>query len=110
MIIRPQDNIKQPSNIRSISRSWLRYQELEEALGLAEQHLNDSDKQTVIQDLQQQVNELQAEVHSRANTAEHLRQELEKAEAARQQAAAELSVALRQQHSVKVGHSTLQLC
>jgi len=59
--------------------------------------------------LLQQVDQLQAELQSRGDTAEHLQQALQTAQAARQRAADELSQALDQQRSVQVGHYALPL-
>ena len=79
-----------------------RYQELEEALSLAEQHLSQHDKQTAVKDLEQQIQHLQMELSSQSARAEHLHQELQTAEAVKQQATDELAAFLKQQKAMQV--------
>lgn len=74
-----------------------RYQELEDALGLAEQHLKQHDKQTVVEDLQGQIKHLQADLRSKSAAGEDLWQGLQKAQAAKQQANDELAASLKLQ-------------
>lgn len=81
-----------------------RFQELEEALTLAEEHLSQDHEQSA-EDLRQQLKQLQADLHSKAASAEQLEQKLQNKEAARQKAADELSVALEQQTSVQVSQA-----
>ena len=81
-----------------------RFQELEKALTLAEEHLSQDQEQSA-DDLRQQLKQLQADLQSKAAAAEQLEQELQNKEAARQQAADELSVALEQQMSVQVSQA-----
>ena len=83
-----------------------RFQELEEALTVAEEHLSQDQEQSA-DDLRQQLKQLQADLQSKAASAEQLEQELQNKEAARQQAADELSVALEQQISVQVSQAFL---
>ena len=83
-----------------------RFQELEKALTLAEEHLSQDQEQSA-DDLRQQLKQLQADLQSKAAAAEQLEQELQNKEAARQQAADELSVALEQQISVQVSQAVL---
>lgn len=79
-----------------------RYQELEEALSLAEQHLSQHDKQTAVQELEQQVEQLRVELSSQSARAEHLHQELQTAEAVKQQATDELAASLKQHKAMQV--------
>ena len=79
-----------------------RFQELEEALILAEQHLDDQDSQLHIDELQQQVDQLQADLQEQIGVAQHLHQELQTAEQARQQAGTELFAAAQHQRSLQV--------
>lgn len=83
-----------------------RFQELEKALTLAEEHLSQDQEQSA-DDLRQQLKQLQADLQSKAAAAEQLEQELQNKEAARQQAADELSVALEQQISVQASQAFL---
>ena len=79
-----------------------RFQELEEALSLAEQHLDEGQSQSLIDELQQQVDQLRTDLKTRNDAAERLHQDLKAAEHARQQAAEQLSAATRHQHSLQV--------
>ena len=65
------------------------------------------DQEQSAEDLRQQLKQLQADLQSRAASAEQLEQELQNKEAARQQAADKLSVALEQQISVQVSQAFL---
>ena len=98
-----------PSNSPAILTCPDRFQELEEALKLAEEHLSQNQEQSA-EDLRQQLKHLQADLQSKAALAEQLEQELQNKEAARQQAADELSAALEQQISVQVSQAFLPLC
>ncbi len=95
-----------PSNSPATLTCPDRFQELEEALTLAEEHLSQDQEQSA-EDLRQQLKQLQADLQSKAVSAEQLEQELQNKEAARQQAADELSVALEQQISVQVSQAVL---
>jgi len=65
------------------------------------------DQEQSAEDLRQQLKQLQADLQSKAASAEQLEQQLQNKEAARQQAADELSVALEQQISVQVSQASL---
>jgi len=93
-----------PSNSPATLQCPDRFQELEEALTLAEEHLS---QEQSAEDLRQQLKQLQADLQSKAASAEQLEQQLQNKEAARQQAADELSVALEQQISVQVSQASL---
>ncbi len=95
-----------PSNSPATLQCPDRFQELEEALTLAEEHLSQDQEQSA-EDLRQQLKQLQADLQSKAASAEQLEQQLQNKEAARQQAADELSVALEQQISVQVSQASL---
>ncbi len=95
-----------PSNSPATLTCPDRFQELEEALTVAEEHLSQDQEQSA-DDLRQQLKQLQADLQSKAASAEQLEQELQNKEAARQQAADELSVALEQQISVQVSQAFL---
>ncbi len=94
-----------PSNSPATLTCPDRFQELEEALTLAEEQLSKDQEQSA-DDLRQQLKQLQADLQSKAASAEQLEQELQNKEAARQQAADELSVALEQQISVQVSQAS----
>ena len=105
--LQPTDcNNRPPSNSTATLTCPDRFQELEEALTLAEEHLSQDQEQSA-EALRQQLKQLQADLQSKAASAEQLEQELQNKEAARQQAADELSVALEQQISVQVSQASL---
>lgn len=80
-----------------------RYQELEEALTLAEQHLQQHDKDASVGDLHEQVQSLQADLQRASAKTEALQADLQTAEAARQKATAELTASMNQQKALQVG-------
>ena len=82
--------------------SCCRYQELEAALSLAEQHLNQSDQQTAFTDLKQQVAHLEAELNSKNVRADQLHKDLQQAEAAKQHATDKLAAFTKQQQAMQV--------
>ena len=86
-----------------------RYQELEEALTLAEQHLQQHEKEASVGDLQEQIQSLQANLSQASAKAEALHADLQTAEAARQKATDELNASLNQQKSLQVGRLPQQL-
>ena len=80
-----------------------RYQELEEALTLAEQHLQQHDKDASVGNLQEQVQRLQADLQRASAKTEALQADLQTAEAARLKATDELTASLNQQKALQVG-------
>lgn len=80
-----------------------RYQELEEALTLAEQHLQQHDKDASVGDLQEQVQSLQADLQRASAKTQALQADLQTAEAARQKATDELTASMNQQKALQVG-------
>ena len=86
-----------------------RYQELEEALTLAEQHLQQHDMEASDGDWQKQIQSLQADLSQASTKTEALHADLQTAESARQKATDELTASLNQQKSLQVGCLVLNL-
>lgn len=80
-----------------------RYQELEEALTLAEQHLQQHEKEGAVEDLQQQIHILQSDLRQTSARADQLHADLQTAGAARQKATDELAASVKQQEILQVG-------
>ena len=101
-------------HFNSISRSQglnccLRYKELEDALSVAEQHLGDGEQQQAMQQIQDQIDQLQQQLHAGSSVTQELQQQHEAVRAAQQMATEELIAATQQFQSIQVT-TALVLC
>lgn len=90
------------SKIADVSHVMLRYEELEGALSIAEQHLNNNEQQQATQQLKRQLHQVQQQLQDGSMAMQELQKQLEGAQAARQQAVDDHAAAVQQHETVQV--------